>query len=100
MGRAMNMATTPSSKDLWRVVALNVMGKDALADAITGDDAEAWVKAAANCGIAAAQVRLGRMLLEGNNIPQDKAAAFDNFKAAAAQGNIEAHNMLGRCYEN
>jgi TPR repeat protein len=94
-----NLAAVPSSKDLWRVVALNVMGANALADAITCEDAQAWIKAAANCGIAAAQMRLGRMLLEAN-LPEDRAAAFHNFKAAADQGDIEAHNMLGRCLEN
>jgi hypothetical protein len=68
--------------------------------ALGGENAGGWVAAAAACGIAQAQVRLGRMLLEGEGVAHDRDGAFACFRAAAAQGDIEAHNMLGRCHEN
>ena len=40
------------------------------------------------------------MLLEGEGAVKDRAAAFKQFQAAAADGHIEARNMLGRCHEN
>jgi TPR repeat protein len=98
MGQAMTALF--SAGESWRVAALTMMRPDALHAALRGQDASAWVTAAAACGIAEAQVRLGRMLLEGENIAQDRFAAFTHFQRAAAQGDTEAHNMLGRCFEN
>jgi uncharacterized protein len=40
------------------------------------------------------------MLLQGEGVAKDHAAAFKQFQAAAADNAIEAHNMLGRCHEN
>jgi TPR repeat protein len=67
-----------------------------------GDPAEAaaWIRCAADCGLSAAQLRLGRMLLEGNGVPLDAAAALSWFRRAAARGDAEALNMVGRCLEN
>ena len=62
--------------------------------------AAAWVAAAAEQGLPEAQVRLGRMLLEGQGIPKDEATALAWFQKAAEQGDAEAMNMQGRCYEN
>jgi TPR repeat protein len=50
--------------------------------------------------LAAAQLRLGRMLLEGTGVAADPAAALSWFSRAAAQGDAEAMNMVGRCLEN
>jgi hypothetical protein len=94
------VAGTSEPKDLWRVAVLTMMGPGALSSTLLSEDAAAWVEAAAACGISAAQLRLGRMLLEGEGIPKNKLAAFSCFVVAAAHGNIEAHNMLGRCHEN
>jgi TPR repeat protein len=69
-----------------------------LAAALSGGDAASWVEAAAACGIAEAQVRLGRMLLEGRGIPKDERAAFACFLASLPDR--DAENMVGRCYEN
>jgi uncharacterized protein len=68
----------------------------------SGDQAEAarWVQLAATHGLAAAQVRLGRMLLNGAGMAEDKAAALAWFKTAARSGDAEAMNMAGRCHEN
>jgi len=88
--------------DTWRVAALTMMSPAELAALLSGDPYEAapWVEAAAACGIAEAQVRLGRMLLEGQGVARDERAAFACFLCAAASGDREAKNMLGRCYEN
>jgi TPR repeat protein len=69
---------------------------------LAGDPAEAaiWVRSAADCGLIAAQLRLGRMLLEGKGVPLDAAAALSWFRRAAACGDAEAMNMVGRCLEN
>jgi uncharacterized protein len=91
----------PTSADTWRVAALTMMGPEALAAALSGGEAANWVQAAAACGIVAAQVRLGRMLLEGaGGAARDAQAAFACFLCAAQSGDAEARNMLGRCYEN
>ena len=86
--------------EAWRVAALTLMDLEALRAVIGGRDAGAWVGAAAACGIAQAQLRLGRMLLEGEGVARDRKAAFACFLAAADSGDAEAHNMLGRAYEN
>jgi len=69
---------------------------------LSGDPAEAarWVELAARHGLAAAQLRLGRMLLDGTGLGQDQAAALGWFKTAARSGDADAMNMAGRCYEN
>jgi len=74
----------------------------ALKDLLVNAPASAapWVRAAAEHGMAAAQVRLGRMLLEGTGLPRDQAASLRWFATAARDGDIDAMNMVGRCHEN
>ncbi len=69
---------------------------------LSGDPAEAsrWVALAARHGLAAAQGRLGRMLLDGTGMAKDETAALGWFKTAARSGDADAMNMAGRCYEN
>jgi TPR repeat protein len=93
-------AASPEPHDLWRVAALSMMARDQLSAALQGESAAAWVAAAANCGFAEAQVRLGRMKLEGGRLARDPEAAFACFQSAADSGDADGHNMLGRCYEN
>ena len=90
----------PRNIDAWRVAALCEMPPERLHAALTGDGAANWVEAAAKCGLVEAQLRLGRMLLDGTGIDKDEAAAFAWFERAAACGDPDALNMLGRCYEN
>ena len=73
-----------------------------LEELLRGEPTQAalWVRSAADCGLAAAQLRLGRMLLEGTGVPLDAQAALGWFVRAAAQDNAEAMNMVGRCLEN
>ncbi|EGY02356.1 Sel1 domain protein repeat-containing protein [Nitrospirillum viridazoti Y2] len=58
-----------------------------------------WVKAAAQAGLAPAQLVFGQLLLDGRGIAGDPKAAFAWFQKAAATGDLEARNMVGRCYE-
>lgn len=78
------------------------MPADALAKALADDPARSvpMIRAAAAMGLAAGKVTLGRMLLEGEGLPEDKDAAFRWFWSAAEQGDVEAWNMVGRCFEN
>jgi TPR repeat protein len=90
----------PQPRETWRVAALTMMRPDQLAALLSGEEAAPWVEAAAACGIIEAQVRLGRMLLEGQGVAKDQRAAFACFLCAAEAGDSDARNMLGRCYEN
>lgn len=92
MGRSVSVA--------WRVAALTMMSPDELKTLLAGDDAAPWVEAAASCGIVEAQLRYGRMLLDGRGVAKDERAAFACFLAAAETGDRDAHNMVGRCFEN
>jgi TPR repeat protein len=85
-----------------RVAQLRSMTPAQLAAVLGGDPAEAepWVRAAGASGIPQAQVRLGRMLLEGQGVPKDQASALRRFEHAAKTGDGDAMNMAGRCYEN
>jgi TPR repeat protein len=85
-----------------RLLQLQRMSYRELQRLLTGDPAEAalWVRSAAEYGMPAAQLRLGRMLLEGNGIERDERAAFTWFFRAADGGDAEAMNMAGRCHEN
>jgi TPR repeat protein len=96
MGRGVNAESGPA----WRVAALTMMSPEELAAILSGEDAALWIEAAAECGVVEAQVRLGRMLLEGQGVEKDERAAFACFLAAAESGDADANNMLGRCYEN
>ena len=85
-----------------RMARLRCLSYRQLQELLTQDPAQAavWVRSAAECGLAAAQLRLGRMLLEGTGIHTDAALALRWFERAAAAGDAEAMNMVGRCYEN
>jgi TPR repeat protein len=90
----------PTDADAWRVAALTMMSSEQLQAALSGSDAAKWIEAAAACGITQAQVRLGRMLLEGSGVAKNERAAFGFFQQAADAGDSDAQNMLGRCHEN
>ena len=84
------------------VSKLQRMKAHELSALLSGDPAEAarWVELAARHGLAAAQLRLGRMLLDGTGADKDEAAALGWFKTAARSGDADAMNMAGRCHEN
>lgn len=59
----------------------------------------AFVRAAAEAGVAEAQAVYGQMLLDGHGVARDAATALGWFKRAAAQHHVMALNMVGRCYD-
>ncbi len=59
----------------------------------------AFVRAAAEAGIADAQAVYGQMLLDGAGVAADASAALRWFMRAAAQHHVMAINMVGRCYD-
>jgi TPR repeat protein len=63
------------------------------------DDEVALVRRAAEAGLPDAQAMLGQMLLDGNGVAADPAAALGWFVKAAAQQHLMALNMVGRCYD-
>ena len=80
---------------------LSAMSADALAARLAepGADRAALIRVAAEGGVAQAQLLLGQMLLDGAELPGDARAAFGWFNRAAAQHDMLALNMVGRCYE-
>lgn len=68
---------------------------------LTGNAAQAalWVTSAAEYGLPAAQLRLGRMLLERCGVAKNQALALFWFNRAAEQVDAEAMNMVWRCCE-
>ena len=88
-----------------RMARLNAMSAAELADIFGGDPEAAapWLEAAAACGMATAQLQLGRMLLDGTGGCQDKTMALRWFVRAARHESPEiagqARNMVGRCHE-
>lgn len=85
-----------------RLARLSRMSYGTLHALLTGNPADAadWIRSAAECGLAAAQLRLGRLLLAGDALERNERAAFGWFARAAGQGDAEAMNMVGRCHEN
>ena len=66
--------------------------------ALAADEA-ALVRRAAEAGLPDAQAMFGQMLLDGNGVAADPAAALGWFVKAAAQQHLMALNMVGRCYD-
>src|SRR5580698_7789500 len=85
-----------------RMLRLQRMSHYELRALLSGDPGEAaiWITSAAEYGLPAAQLRLGRMLLEGRGVALNAALAVFWFKRAADQLDAAAMNMMGRCHEN
>lgn len=85
-----------------RVQRLQRMPYHELEALLRGDPAQAavWVRSAAEHGIPEAQLRWGRMLLQGQGVQRDDREALQWFTRAAERGDAEAMNMVGRCHEN
>lgn len=62
-------------------------------------DRAAFMREAAEVGMADAQALYGQLLLDGDGVVRDAAGAFAWFNRAAAQGHAMALNMVGRCYD-
>jgi len=63
------------------------------------EERAAFVRIAAEGGVAEAQAIYGQMLLDGAGVPVDAQAAVRWFDQAARQGHALAINMMGRCYD-
>jgi len=81
---------------------LNAASADDLAEILRGprERAAAWVRAAAEGGVAEAQAVYGQMLLDGQGIPVDREQAVYWFKRAADANHAMAMNMLGQCHRH
>ena len=85
-----------------RMYRLRQMDPVELRTLLAGDPAEAapWIESAARYGVVEAQMRLGRMRLDGAGAPRDGADALAWFTRAARKGSADGMNMVGRCHEN
>ncbi|RYD94062.1 MAG: sel1 repeat family protein [Sphingomonadales bacterium] len=63
------------------------------------EERAAFVRIAAEGGIAEAQAVYGQMLLDGAGVAADPQQAVRWFDSAARQGHVMAINMMGRCYD-
>ena len=77
------------------------LAPEEIAARLAGSPAEraAFVRSAAEAGLAEAQAVYGQMLLDGHGVARDARAALGWFKRAAAQHHVMALNMVGRCYD-
>ena len=84
-----------------RMAALERMSRGELRALLAGDPVNSviWIRSAAEYGVLAAQLLLGRGLLAGHGTARDAAEAVRWFARAAARGDAEGLNMLARCHE-
>ena len=77
------------------------LSPDDIAARLSGgpEECAAFLRDCAEAGEAEAQALLGQMLLDGNGVAADAAAALGWFVKAAAQHHVLAINMVGRCYD-
>ena len=88
--------TQPGAADLMLGALLAMAPDEQVRLLQDADRAAPWLKAAAEAGLAPAQLRHGRWLLERGQ----HEAALALFLRAARHGDIDAQNMVGRCLEN
>ncbi|RMB36629.1 hypothetical protein C8J47_0198 [Sphingomonas sp. PP-F2F-G114-C0414] len=83
------------------MTAIDTLTPDAIAARLSGSPEEraAFVREAADAGVAEAQAVYGQMLLDGIGVAADRKAALGWFVKAAAQHHVMALNMVGRCYD-
>ena len=83
------------------MTAIDTLTPDAIAARLSGSPEEraAFVREAADAGVAEAQAVFGQMLLDGTAVAADQQAALGWFMKAAAQHHVMALNMVGRCYD-
>ncbi len=83
------------------MTAIDTLTPDAIAARLSGSPAEraAFVREAADAGVAEAQAVYGQMLLDGVGVAVDRRAALGWFTKAAAQHHLMGLNMVGRCYD-
>ena len=77
------------------------LSREEVAARLSGSPGEraAFLRELADGGSAAAQAAFGQLLLDGNGVAKDEAAALRWFMAAAKGGDLMALNMVGRCHD-
>ncbi len=83
------------------IEAILAMDADEVARRMAGpaEERAAFIRIAAEGGVAEAQAVFGQMLLDGTGVAADPREAVGWFDKAARQGHAMAINMLGRCYD-
>jgi uncharacterized protein len=83
------------------IEALNQLNAGEIEAALSASPASAaaLARSAAEAGSATAQAVYAQMLLDGYGVTCDPVAAFRWFVTAARQENLDAINMVGRCYD-
>ena len=83
------------------MTAIDTLTPDTIAARLSGSPEEraAFVREAADAGVAEAQAVYGQMLLDGLGVAADRQAALGWFVKAAAQHHVMGLNMVGRCYD-
>jgi TPR repeat protein len=83
------------------IEAINRLSADQITRRLSGPRTEvaAFVREAAEAGSAEARARFAQMLLDGDGVEKDEAAALGLFELAARAGHLEAANMVGRCHD-
>ncbi|MCM8729922.1 tetratricopeptide repeat protein [Hephaestia sp. GCM10023244] len=80
---------------------IDALTAEEIAERLSGspEGRTAFIRSAAEAGVAEAQAIYGQMLLDGVEVALDQQAALDWFLKAAAQHHAMAINMVGRCYD-
>ncbi|MFA5970607.1 MAG: tetratricopeptide repeat protein [Sphingomonas sp.] len=63
------------------------------------EERAAFIRSAAEAGVAEAQAIYGQMLLDGDGVAGNPHGGFLWFNRAASAGHLMALNMVGRCYD-
>ena len=98
-GRAFPIGVTMTGQ--LTIEAILAMDADEVARRLASPPEEraAFVRVAAEGGVAEAQAVYGQMLLDGAGLAADPREAVLWFDKAARQGHAMAINMMGRCYD-
>ena len=82
-------------------MTLDALSADQIAARLSGSPGEraAFLREAAEAGVAEAQALYAQLLLDGDGVARDERAAVGWFQRSARQGNVMAVNMLGRCHD-
>jgi TPR repeat protein len=80
---------------------IRALSAEAIAARLAAPPSEraAFIRSAAEAGVAQAQALYGQLLLDGDGIARNPRAALGWFTRAAAQHHVMALNMVGRCYD-
>lgn len=83
------------------LASLHALSADEVRERLSGppDERSAFIRLAAEAGVAEAQAIYGQMLLDGDGVARNPHGGFLWFNRAASAGHLMALNMVGRCYD-